>query len=154
MSDFYAKLRSDVEAQMEELQPAIREYERLSKILQAIDSEGQSPAAAGPPQSRPSRRRSEPRSAGHTRPKGVERRPSEPRGRRAREVMEIIRSEPGLPIPEIAHRLKIRPGYLYQLLPRLVEQGIVLERDKGWHPVSAEATGAASPHAGTEAATS
>lgn len=152
MDDFYAKIRSDVVAQMDALEPAVQEYERLARILEAIDADADTPPAAARSRSHASGRRPEPQSKGRTaRRRAGERRPSEPRGQRAREVMEVIRREPGLPIPEIAERLGIRPGYLYQLLPRLAEQGMAVERGKEWHPVAAGGdTGTTVPHAAAE----
>ena len=46
--------------------------------------------------------------------------------------MKLIRSEPGLTRSELAERLGMRVGYLYELLPTLSEKGFVLERDGSW----------------------
>lgn len=129
MSDFYARMRLDVKARMEELEPSVLEYERLARILRAIDTEdggepavvleahGTGRAVTTPP------RRGKSGEAG-----------SEPRGRRARQVMEVIRAEPGLSLAQIAERLGSKPGYLYQLLPRLADQGLAREQSSRWHP--------------------
>jgi Winged helix-turn-helix DNA-binding len=62
-----------------------------------------------------------------------------PRGRRggntrANQALELVRSKPGITIPEIATALKIEPNYLYRVMPKLVEDGQVKREGQGWHP--------------------
>jgi hypothetical protein len=69
------------------------------------------------------------------------RRPGRRRGRRggntrANQALELVRSKPGITIPEIAESLKIEPNYLYRVMPKLVEDGQVKRDGKGWHPAS------------------
>jgi hypothetical protein len=79
---------------------------------------------------------------GPGRPRGsgsTGRRPGRPRGRRGgntrgNQALELVRSQPGITIPQIAEALSIEPNYLYRVLPRLVESGQVTRRDKGWYP--------------------
>jgi hypothetical protein len=70
------------------------------------------------------------------------RRPGRPRGRRggntrANQALELVRSKPGITIPQIAETLKIEPNYLYRVMPKLVEDGSVKRDGQGWHPVAA-----------------
>ncbi len=72
------------------------------------------------------------------------RRPGRPRGRRsggtrADQALELVRSRPGITIPQIAEELKIEPNYLYRVMPRLVSEGKVRRDGQGWHPVSDQA---------------
>jgi uncharacterized small protein (DUF1192 family) len=66
--------------------------------------------------------------------------PGRPRGRRrggstrANQALELVKSRPGITIPEIAAEIKIEPNYLYRVLPRLAEQGQVKRDGKGWKP--------------------
>lgn len=46
----------------------------------------------------------------------------------------MVRSRPGITIPEIASDIKIEPNYLYRVLPRLAKDGLVKRDGKGWHP--------------------
>jgi hypothetical protein len=67
------------------------------------------------------------------------RRPGRPRGRRsgntrASQALELVRSRPGITIPQIAESLKIEPNYLYRVMPRLVADGQVRREGQGWHP--------------------
>jgi hypothetical protein len=69
------------------------------------------------------------------------RRPGRPRGRRggntrANQALELVRSRPGITIPQIAEELKIEPNYLYRVMPKLVSDGQVRREGQGWHPTS------------------
>jgi hypothetical protein len=68
------------------------------------------------------------------------RRPGRPRGRRgatrANQALELVRSQPGITIPQIAEAMKIEPNYLYRVMPRLVSEGEVKRDGQGWHPAS------------------
>jgi hypothetical protein len=66
------------------------------------------------------------------------RRPGRPRGRRgatrANQALELVKSQPGITIPQIAEAMKIEPNYLYRVMPRLVSEGKVKRDGQGWHP--------------------
>lgn len=67
------------------------------------------------------------------------RRPGRPRGRRggntrANQALDLVRTQPGITIPEIAESLKIEPNYLYRVMPKLVGDGVVRRDGQGWHP--------------------
>jgi len=46
----------------------------------------------------------------------------------------LVRSRPGITIPEIAAELKIEPNYLYRVMPKLVADGSIKRDGQGWHP--------------------
>jgi Winged helix-turn-helix DNA-binding len=65
--------------------------------------------------------------------------PGRPRGRRrgttrAVQALELVRSRPGISIPEIATEIKIEPNYLYRVMPRLEQEGQIKRDGKGWVP--------------------
>ncbi len=65
--------------------------------------------------------------------------PGRPRGRRsggtrAAQALELVRTKPGITIPQIAESLKIEPNYLYRVMPKLVTDGQVKRDGQGWHP--------------------
>lgn len=67
------------------------------------------------------------------------RRPGRPRGRsrsgtRANQALELVRSTPGITIPQIAEKMGIEPNYLYRVMPRLASDGQVRRDGQGWHP--------------------
>ncbi len=65
--------------------------------------------------------------------------PGRPRGRRrgttrAVQALELVRSRPGITIPQIASEIKIEPNYLYRVMPRLEQEGQVKRDGNGWVP--------------------
>jgi hypothetical protein len=81
-----------------------------------------------------------PESTGRVR-RATRRGPGRPRGRRggttrADQALELIRSTPGITIPQLAAAMKIEPNYLYRVMPRLVSAGQVKRDGQGWHPAS------------------
>lgn len=69
------------------------------------------------------------------------RRPGRPRGRsrggtRANQALELVKSTPGITIPQIAEKMGIEPNYLYRVMPRLATDGQVRRDGQGWHPAS------------------
>lgn len=69
------------------------------------------------------------------------RRPGRPRGRRggntrANQALELVRTQPGISIPQIAEQLKIEPNYLYRVMPKLVADGQVTRDGQGWQPAA------------------
>ena len=67
------------------------------------------------------------------------RRPGRPRGRsrggtRANQALELVKSTPGITIPQIAEKMGIEPNYLYRVMPRLLSDGQVKREGQGWHP--------------------
>jgi hypothetical protein len=74
-----------------------------------------------------------------TRRRTTGRRPGRPRGRsrggtRANQALELVRSQPGITIPQIAEKMGIEPNYLYRVMPRLLTDGQVKREGQGWHP--------------------
>jgi hypothetical protein len=70
-----------------------------------------------------------------------------PRGRRggntrANQALELVRSQPGITIPQLAKAMNIQPNYLYRVMPKLVEDGQVKNQGNGWHPGGAASSAA------------
>jgi hypothetical protein len=123
VADFLdAKVR-EIEERLQELQPLVEEFRRLeaaSVVLETVD--GTPPAAVA---------KAAPTANGSSRG-----RPRGSRGvnTRATQAVELVRTRPGLTIPELADHMGIKPNYLYRILPQLEEDGQVRRKDKGWHP--------------------
>ncbi len=67
------------------------------------------------------------------------RRASRPRGRRggntrSNQALELVRSRPGITIPQLAETLKIQPNYLYRVMPKLVNDGQIRRDGQAWFP--------------------
>ncbi len=55
-------------------------------------------------------------------------------GNRAKQALELVRTQPGMTIADLAKAMKIQPNYLYRVMPTLESEGQVVKRDKGWYP--------------------
>jgi hypothetical protein len=90
----------------------------------------------------PGRPRTEAREAAAPAPKPAaarrtRRQAGRPRGRRggntrSNQALELVRSRPGITIPQVAEELKIEPNYLYRVMPKLVEDGHIRREGNGW----------------------
>lgn len=70
---------------------------------------------------------------------GTARRTRRTRGRRggatrANQALELVRSTPGITIPQIAKQMGIEPNYLYRVLPKLQQEGQIKRDGQGWLP--------------------
>ena len=51
---------------------------------------------------------------------------------RANQALELVRSTPGITIPQIAKAMGIEPNYLYRVLPKLQQEGQIKRDGQGW----------------------
>ncbi len=136
MSDFLEQKRKEIAERMRELEPLIEEYRHLEAAAEALA--GVSPARSARPAAPRRAAASAPRAAagdsGSADGTGAGRR-GRPRGSgtRARQALELVRSRPGITIPEMAGEMGIKQNYLYRVLPTLEQEGKVVKRDRGWH---------------------
>ena len=86
----------------------------------------------------PARGRGRPRAAATGSGSGTRRR-GRPRGSgtRAAQTLELVKSNPGITIPELADRMGIKQNYLYRVLPGLERDGQVRKDGRGWHAKAA-----------------
>jgi hypothetical protein len=126
MADMLSELRSSLEKRLRELEPLITEQAQLRKALDALEGAGKraertaGAAVKSSPVAKAGRaavRRGRPRGSGG----------------RAQEVLAHVRKQPGITIAELAKRMKIKPNYLYRVLPQLEKDGKLHKRDKGYH---------------------
>jgi hypothetical protein len=131
MAGFVDTTVKEIEARLAELG---EEVKRLEAARAALIGSGR---PSGQP--RGSRGARAPRGAVST-PKRSGRRPGRPRGSRggntrAKEALALVRTRPGITIPEIAEELKILPNYLYRVMPKLVADGSIRRDGQGWFPL-------------------
>ena len=134
MSDFLKTKREEIAARLSELEPLVEEYRQLEAASAALAG---LPGAAAATATRGTRRAR----AGAARPSTRARRSTStgrrgrPRGSgtRAIQTLELVKSKPGITIPEIAGAMGIKQNYLYRVLPALEKDGKVVKRDRGWH---------------------
>jgi hypothetical protein len=128
MADTLNKLRSDLEKRIREIEPLVEEHARIRQALEALKGLGGSRPREGA-SSAAGRAGSPPRAAakrGRGRPRGS--------SARAQQVLKLVREQPGITIAELAQRMKIKPNYLYRIVPGLQKDGKLEKRDKGFHP--------------------
>lgn len=129
MADFVDTTVKEIEARLSQLR---QEVQRLEGALTALAGGRRRP---GRPPGRTTRRA---RSTTRRRATG-RRRPGAPRGRRggntrANQALALVRSKPGITIPDMAKEMGIEPNYLYRVLPKLVEEKQVRRDGQGWRP--------------------
>ena len=132
MADFLDEKKREIDARLKELRPLVEEFQRLEAAAAALDGvSGRSARAAGPPPKRRQQRRA-PAAA----PASGPRRRGRPRGSgtRSKQALELVRTRPGITIPEIAEAMGIQQNYLYRVLPALQKDGLVRKEGRGWHP--------------------
>jgi hypothetical protein len=126
LTEFVDSTVRDIDSRLAELK---QEVSRLEAARSALTGSRRGPG-------RPSG------NAGNGARRAPTRRPGRPRGRRggntrSAQALELVRSQPGITIPQIAESLKIEPNYLYRVMPKLVEDGKISRDGQGWHPASA-----------------
>ncbi|MEA2319763.1 MAG: hypothetical protein QOD44_3952 [Solirubrobacteraceae bacterium] len=136
MTDFLEEKKREIQSRMKELRPLVEEFQRLEAAAAALEGvKGSAPAAAAPARRAGSRRAA---SGGGGEGGGSGRR-GRPRGSgtRAKQALELVRSRPGISIPEMAEAMGIQQNYLYRVLPGLQKDGLVRKDGRGWHPLEA-----------------
>jgi hypothetical protein len=139
MPDFLDEKRREIAQRLKELEPLVSEYERLRAALDALEGvRGNGATAARAPRARSAARSSSARGGGGTRNQGESRR-GRPQGSgtRSKEALDLVRSRPGISIPELAETMGIKQNYLYRVLPGLQKDGMVRKEGRGWFPQEA-----------------
>jgi hypothetical protein len=130
MADFLEEKKREIDARLKELRPLVDEFHRLEKASAALEGVPASTNSATATPARRGRRRSAAPARTGTgrrgRPRGS--------GTRAKQALELVRSRPGITIPEIADAIGIQQNYLYRVLPSLQKDGQVRKEGRGWHP--------------------
>jgi hypothetical protein len=128
MADFLEEKKREIDARLKELRPLVDEYHRLeaaAAALEGLRSTGGNTSTATRRGSR-TRRTTGQGTGRRGRPRGS--------GTRSKQALELVRSRPGITIPEIADAIGIQQNYLYRVLPALQKDGLVRKEGRGWHP--------------------
>ncbi|HEX5900996.1 MAG TPA: hypothetical protein VFY32_16450 [Solirubrobacteraceae bacterium] len=131
MADFLDEKKREIDARLKELRPLVEEFHRLEAAAAALDGV---PGGASRATATPARRGR--RKAAAAAPASGSRRRGRPRGSgtRSKQALELVRTRPGITIPEIAEAMGIQQNYLYRVLPSLQKDGLVRKEGRGWHP--------------------
>ena len=127
LAGFVDSTVKDIDDRLRELKEEVSRLEAARTALVGGRRRPGRPRAAATTAAQPTRRRA------------AARRPGRPRGRsrsgtRANQALELVRSTPGITIPQIAEKMGIEPNYLYRVMPRLATDGQVRRDGQGWHP--------------------
>jgi hypothetical protein len=127
VADFLEEKRKEISQRLKELRPLVDEYHRLEAAERALSGVDSRPttSAAGAPAKRARKARSKSSNGRRGRPRGS--------GTRGNEALELVRSRPGITIPELAEAMGIKQNYLYRVMPSLAEEGKVSKSGRGWH---------------------
>jgi sugar-specific transcriptional regulator TrmB len=126
MPDFLDEKRREITERLRELKPLVDEYHRLEAAQAALGGvPAQSQRRAG------ARTRRD--GGGPTRGGGGRRGRPRGSGTRSKQALELVRSKPGITIPELAEAMGIKQNYLYRVLPSLQKDGLVRKEGRGWH---------------------
>jgi hypothetical protein len=133
MADFLDEKKKEIQARIKELEPLVEEYRQLQAAdaaLSGLPGGGGGSRTAAAPARRPRRASGPARRAS----KGTGRR-GRPRGSgtRAAQALDLVKTRPGITIPEMAQAMGIQQNYLYRVLPGLAEEGKVVKSGRGWH---------------------
>jgi sugar-specific transcriptional regulator TrmB len=123
MADFLDQKRQEIANRLKELKPLVEEYRRLEAAAAALAGVGDSTVRRATSRARGAASRA---TGGRGRPRGS--------GTRAKQALELVRSRPGITIPELAEAMGIKQNYLYRVLPGLQKDGLVRKEGSGWHP--------------------
>ena len=124
MAGFVDSTVKDIDSRLQELQEEVAKLQAARAALVGAAKRGPGRPRSSNSGSAPAARRG--------------RRPGRPRGRRggntrANQALELVRSTPGITIPQIAESLKIEPNYLYRVMPKLVGEGLITREGLGYH---------------------
>src|SRR4051794_22765158 len=143
MTDFLEEKKREINARLKELRPLVDEFHRLEAAAAALDGVGGGRSAGGASAGTSPRRGRASGAPGTSRraasgSSGSGRR-GRPRGSgtRSKQALELVRSRPGISIPEMAEAMGIQQNYLYRVLPSLQKDGLVRKEGRGWHPLEA-----------------
>jgi hypothetical protein len=124
MADFLDEKRSELKQRLDELRPLVEEYHRLEAAVAALDGVN---AGGGSSVRRRGASENGNGNGRRGRPRGS--------GTRGKQALELVRSAPGITIPEIAEQMGIQQNYLYRVLPGLQKEGLIRKEGRGWHPM-------------------
>jgi CRP-like cAMP-binding protein len=125
MADFLDEKRSELKQRLDELKPLVEEYHRLEAAVAALD--GVKTGGGAAPRRRSATSENGNGNGRRGRPRGS--------GTRGKQALELVRTTPGITIPEIAEQMGIQQNYLYRVLPSLQKEGLIRKEGRGWHPM-------------------
>ena len=136
MADFLDSTVKDIDARLRDLK---EEVAKLEAARSALVGDRRGPGRPRGSGTRRTRAASTSAASTSTTPRRRTRRARGRRGgaTRASQALELVRSQPGITIPQIAKSMGIEPNYLYRVLPKLQQEGQIKRDGQGWMPAAA-----------------
>ncbi len=141
--DHFREAEQRVAQRMKELEPAVAEYRELEEVAKRL---GIDPAASNAPsRSQASERRRSRRTSTNSSPaSSAARKPTSRRGsrrgaasgQRQQQLLELVRSRPGITVREAGTELGVDPTGLYRVVSRLEKSGDVRKNGRQLEPAS------------------
>jgi hypothetical protein len=128
VADFLDTKLKEIHDRLRELKPMVDEYQRLegaAKALEGMDGGSTTTRRRGP---------GRPRGSTTTRSTTTRRRGPRGGNTRSTQALDLVKSRPGITIPEMAAAMGIKQNYLYRVLPGLESDKKVKKEGRGWHP--------------------
>jgi DNA-binding transcriptional ArsR family regulator len=120
--DLLTRIRTDLDARLDELRPQIEEIPRLEAALKALDE-----ADGGTP----SRRRRSSSNGRKRRATRGETRKRAPRGQNREAILRVISERHGVSAGEVANATKIAKPTVYTTISKLLKEGAVKRTQDG-----------------------
>lgn len=147
MTDFLDQKRREITERLRELEPQVQEFKRLQEAagaLAGVDGRPSARPVAAVTLAPTRARRGRPKASALSAPaktsapakKTGRGRGGRPKGSgtRAVQALSLVQGQPGITIPELAVKMKIKQNYLYRVLPGLEQEGKITKDGRGWHP--------------------
>jgi hypothetical protein len=126
LADYLDTARKAIEDQLANLRHEVKRLESAAQALTGGPRRGPGrPRGGGRRRSTSTARKSSTATA---------RRPRRRGGTRADHALKLVKSQPGITIPELAKKMGIKQNYLYRVMPQLQADKKVAKKGKGWHP--------------------
>lgn len=127
MSTVLENFNTELTKRLKELDPLVEEHRQLSAIAEKL---GTIPAASNGHSAAKPRAARKPSGGVLGKTVGGKRGRPAGSGKRGLEVIEVIKTNPGITVSGIAEKLAIKPNYLYRVLPGLEKAGQVVKDGK------------------------
>ena len=137
MADFVDSTVKEIDARLRDLKQEVAKLEAARSALVGDRRGPGRPRGSGARRTRAASTRTS--TSTSTTPRRRTRRARGRRGgaTRANQALELVRSQPGITIPQIAKSMGIEPNYLYRVLPKLQQEGQIQRDGQGWVPAAA-----------------
>jgi sugar-specific transcriptional regulator TrmB len=132
MTDFLEEKKREIDSRLKELRPLVDEFHRLEAAAAALAGVGRA-APAGRRSATATRATRSPRAKSTAKKSTGRRGRPKGSGTRGKEALALVRSRPGVTIPELAEAMGIKQNYLYRVMPSLQKDGLVRKEGRGWH---------------------